>query len=140
MSIYIKDFVPPKSAQLKKSYKKKPYWGKGKRVNYSQRSGKYNAKKVKYDGKLFASKHEAERYAELKSLERFGIITDLRTQIKFELIPKGENQRACNYYADFVYYQNGVQIVEDTKGYRTDVYKLKKKLMYQVWKIKIKET
>jgi hypothetical protein len=48
-------------------------------------------------------------------------------------------ERECSYVADFVYYVNGQQIVEDTKGYRTPEYKIKRKLMLSVYGIRIKE-
>ncbi len=96
------------------------------------KSSKYKNIKSKYDGKKFDSLKEKYRYMELKTLEEKGKISNLRTQVKYELQPSyeidGKKTRAINYIADFVYELNGKEIVEDTKGYRTDVYKLKKKL------------
>ena len=96
---------------------------------------KYHNKIVEVDNIKFQSKKEAKRYNELKLLERANIIQDLELQKSFELQPKyinnnGEHIRAITYKADFVYYDNEKQqyIVEDTKGFRTEVYKLKKKL------------
>lgn len=100
---------------------------------------KYNAKKTYVDGIAFDSKKEAKRYQELKLLERGGVISDLDYQVKFELIPKQEGERPCYYVADFVYTENGKKVVEDVKGFRTDVYKLKRKLMLLVHSIRIKE-
>ena len=121
---------------------------------------KYNATKVTIDGHTFDSKHEANRYMELKLLERAGTITDLRLQVEFELIPNqyatekryGKNgqrlkdkqvllERKCSYIADFVYTLNetGETVVEDAKGLRLDTYKLKKKLMLYRYGIRIKE-
>lgn len=106
---------------------------------------KYKNNKVEYDGILFDSKKEAKRYAELKLLERTGRIKELRRQVPFTLIPKilDQNgkciQRACKYYADFVYKLNGKLVVEDTKGVRTAEYKIKKKLMLYQHNIIIKE-
>ena len=61
--------------------------------------------------------------------------------MKYELIPKQKGERACHYIADFVYTdtESGETIVEDTKGYRTDAYKIKRKLMLWVHNIKIRE-
>lgn len=101
---------------------------------------KYNAKKTYVDGIAFDSKKEAKRYQELKLLERGGVISDLDCQVKFELIPKQEGERPCYYVADFVYTENGKKVVEDVKGFRTDVYKLKRKLMLERHGIKILET
>lgn len=78
---------------------------------------KYRNNKVEYDGIIFDSKKEAKRYAKLKLLERTGRIKELRRQVPFTLIPKilDQNgkciQRACKYYADFVYKLNGKLVV-----------------------------
>ena len=121
---------------------------------------KYNNKKVIVDGNVFDSKKEAKRYLELKMLERAGHITDLKRQVKYVLIPaqyepsdevfvKGKEkgkpkkgrlvERECAYYADFVYGQGNVTIVEDTKGVRTAEYIIKRKLMLFIHGIKIRE-
>ncbi len=101
---------------------------------------KYRNKRVVVDGISFDSKKEAARYKELRMLERAGIISGLQLQVPFELIPKQNGERACTYKADFVYEQNGKKVVEDTKGMKTDVYKIKRKLMLYRYGIKIKET
>lgn len=120
------------------------------------RKNKYNARKVKVDGIVFASQKEADRWRELKLLERAGKITELKRQVPFLLIPiqrefcseidkngrfkKGKViERKCSYYADFVYMQNGKQIVEDAKGKRTDEYVIKRKLMLFLQGIRIRE-
>ena len=105
------------------------------------RMNKYGAKKVTApDGQKFDSMKEYNRYCVLKLLQRGGKISDLKRQVKFELIPKQDGEMACNYVADFTYYQNGEYIVEDVKGCKTDVYKIKKKLMLWVHGIRITET
>lgn len=102
---------------------------------------KYGAKKVKaFDGQVFDSQRECQRYGVLRLLERAGKISDLQRQVKYELIPKQEGERACYYIADFVYYEDGKKVVEDCKGMKTDVYKIKKKLMLWVHGIRIRET
>lgn len=107
---------------------------------------KFHAKKVTKDGRTFDSKHEAGRYTELQLLRRAGKITDLRCQVSFLLIPAqyDENhrciERSCKYVADFTYRdENGTFIVEDAKGLKTDVYRIKKKLMLAKYGIQIKE-
>ena len=85
---------------------------------------KYRNKKAVVNGIKFDSKKEAARYNELRLLERAGAIQNLKTQVKFVLIPSqkinGKTvERECAYKADFVYTQNGKTVVEDTKGYRT---------------------
>ncbi|PIE98621.1 MAG: hypothetical protein CR988_02345 [Treponema sp.] len=82
------------------------------------------------DGIPFASKAEMKRYNYLKMLEKAGEITSLELQPKFLLIPKTEKERACWYVADFKYKdKTGAEIIEDVKGVRTPVFKIKKKLL-----------
>lgn len=94
---------------------------------------KYNNKKTIIDNIKFDSRAEANRYIELKLLEKAGKISDLELQPKFELQEKyinnkGEKVRAITYKADFSYIENGKLIVEDVKGVETKEFKLKKKL------------
>lgn len=93
---------------------------------------KYNANRCIIDGIKFDSMKEANRYKELKLLEKAGVISGLELQPRFELIPKqiyrGKTIRKADYIADFKYIKDGVLVVEDTKGFRTDLYKLKKKM------------
>ena len=107
---------------------------------------KYHSKKVIVDGIKFDSLKEAKRYNELKILEKANEITELRLQVKFELQPsfkkEGKTYRKIEYIADFTYYDNKLNkyIIEDTKGYKTEVYKLKKKLFeYKYPHLTIKE-
>ncbi len=103
-----------------------------------------------------ASKKEHYRAAQLRLMERAGLISDLREQVSYELIPaqyaecgndaKGHAKRAllersCRYIADFVYTDRatGHTVVEDTKGVRTKEYIIKRKLMLHVHGIRIKE-
>ena len=102
---------------------------------------KYGAKKVVIGGEVFDSKKEFYRWSDLKLLERAGKISNLKRQVKYELIPKQKGERACTYLADFVYKDSdGNTVVEDTKGVRTDAYRIKRKLMLWVHGIRIKET
>jgi hypothetical protein len=101
---------------------------------------KYHAQKETVDGITFASRKEAKRYRELKLLERANAITDLKLQVPFPLIHKSKYGREVKYIADFVYTEDGKTVVEDTKGYRTDVYKIKRRLMQELYSITIKET
>ena len=107
---------------------------------------KYRNKRVEYEGIVFDSLKEKRRYCQLQLWEKHGIISDLRLQVPYELIPaiyedvevqlktkvkikKKLVQRATTYVADFVYIKDGVTVVEDTKGFRTKEYELKKKMM-----------
>ena len=94
---------------------------------------KYHNVKTVADGMVFDSKKESIRYLELKRLQECGIISDLQTQVRFEICPKkNANKRARYYVADFVYTENGQKIIEDVKSYITKknpVYSLKKALV-----------
>ena len=101
---------------------------------------KYNNTKIRVDGRLFDSKAESARWLELLLLERVGEITELERQVEYELIPKQKGERAVKYIADFRYKDyEGKTVVEDTKGVRTPVYILKRKLMLRVHGIRIRE-
>ena len=117
-------------------------------VNCLARSKYGNQKVTAPDGQKFDSQHEHQRYVILKLMERAGKIKDLRRQVKYVLIPAQRDARGklleyeCSYVADFVYYDFALQqeVVEDAKGMKTDVYKIKKKLMLWVHGIRIKES
>ncbi len=104
---------------------------------------KYHNQKVKtYEG-TFDSKREYERWVVLKLMQREGKIHYLKRQVPYVLIPSQKksvgSERPVKYIADFVYEQDGVPVVEDTKGVRTADYIIKRKLMLQVYGIEIKE-
>lgn len=89
----------------------------------------------------FDSKRESRRYQELLLLEKIGEISNLETQVKYELIAKQEGERAVCYFADFRYLESGVVVVEDVKSpvSKTPVYVVKRKLMKLIHNIKIRE-
>lgn len=98
----------------------------------AKKANKYHAKP--YGG--YASRKEYRRAMELQTMQRAGIISNLREQVRYELIPAQRDsygkviERPCAYIADFVYQDlNGNTVVEDTKGVRTEVYRIKRKLM-----------
>jgi len=103
---------------------------------------KYHNRKVTVDGMTFDSLKEASRWEELKLLVRAGEIKDLKRQVPIEIVPKTDKFRAVRYVADFTYTltRNGETVWEDVKGMKTDLYKLKKKLIYWIYGIEIKET
>ena len=77
-------------------------------------------------------------------MQRAGLISDLQTQVPFEIIPAQKRngrtiERPVKYIADFVYTENGEQVVEDTKGMKTKEYIIKRKLMLYEFGIQIKE-
>lgn len=117
---------------------------------------KYKSKKVMIDGILFDSIKEANRYCELKLLQRAKKISDLELQKSYELIPAQREpsgmtktgkeklgrviEQSVKYIADFVYKdERGQTVVEDTKGVKTKDYIIKRKLMLYVYGIRIKE-
>lgn len=94
---------------------------------------KYHNRKTVLDGITFDSEGEANRYAELKLLQRAREISDLELQPRFTLLPtfkkNGKTHRAITYTADFKYIdKDGSTVVEDFKGYETDTFKIKRKL------------
>lgn len=118
---------------------------------------KYRNKKITVGGEIFDSMKELRRWRELKLLEKAGEITDLRRQVPFEIIPdqrepdtigprggirKGRIiERKAVYIADFVYRnQDGREVVEDCKGFRTKDYLLKRKLVLFRYGIRILES
>ena len=110
-------------------------------------SNKYGAQKIKTPDGTFDSKGELLRWENLKLMQRAGLISSLRRQVSFELVPTikrkdGTTQRKAEYIADFVYMdaKTGELVVEDFKGKRTDLYTLKKKIMLWRWGVEIKET
>jgi len=119
------------------------------------KGAKFGNKKIEIDGKQFDSKKEYLRFMELSLLEKAGAIQNLKTQVKYVLIPtqrepdtigkrggikKGKViESECSYIADFEYEENGVKVVEDTKGFRTKDYIIKRKLMLYIHGIRIKE-
>ena len=107
------------------------------RIKYPKRH-KYNAKKVVINGIEFDSKKEAKRYLELKILEKAGKIKDLQFQPVF-LLQEGFKRkithRAITYRADFEYVdEKGNRVVEDVKGVKTPVFKIKKKLFLKKYR------
>jgi len=108
---------------------------------------KYNNTKIEVDGFKFDSKKESKRYQELKILKKAGIIKDFKMQVPYLLIPSQKDtitkktlERPVKYLADFVVIGfDNTEIVEDTKGMRTALYILKRKLMLYVHGIRIKE-
>ena len=112
----------------------------------SKVGNKYHNRKTTVDGVVYDSAKEARRGAELRLMEKAGLISNLQAQVKFTLIPAQRQrgkvvERAATYIADFVYTENGKTVVEDVKSpaTRTDVYRLKKKLMLYKFGIAIKE-
>ena len=113
------------------------------------RYSKYRNRKVEIDGIVFDSVKEGRRYQELKLLEKAGYVKDIKLQVPFVLLPSQKNnegkvaERKVSYVADFVYdeQRDGEwrSVVEDVKGVRTEVYRLKRKLMLFIHGIEVQE-
>ena len=126
--------------------------------NIPKKGNKYKNEKVEFDGIKFDSKRERDRYMALKDAERRGLISELKCQPTFELMPaiyhdevkhlktkdkiiKRCDQLAITYKGDFQYMKDGQLVVEDVKGSAfmvTEVFKIKEKMMFAVHGIKIK--
>lgn len=99
---------------------------------------KYRNVPTVIDGFRFLSKLEAKRYAELKLLQRTGDIKGLEVHPRYPIDVQGK--RICTYEADFRYTDTrGTVHVEDTKGFRTALFLLKKKLMLACHGIEVEE-
>ena len=129
-----------------------------------KKKNKHNAIRTTVDGEKFHSKKEADRWCVLRIAEKEGLISNLRRQVPYELIPaqyeevyidevykrgpnkgKQKKKKVCVeqsvvYNADFVYEKDGETLVEDTKGQRLPDYIIKRKLMLYIHKIKVVET
>lgn len=119
-----------------------------------KKSSKYHAEKASRSDLTFDSKKEAHRYDELMLMKQAGMIRDLKLQVRFCLIegfktPEGVKHNGEYYVADFVYERktapdcNGdvhwLKVVEDVKGYRTQVYRNKAKLFRERYGFSITE-
>ena len=119
-------------------------------------TSKYHARKITTPEGTFDSRKEHRRWQELCLLQRGGVISDLRRQVAYTLIPEQREpditgprggvkrgklmERPVDYVADFVYQKDGQTVVEDSKGVRTKDYIIKRKLMLWVHGIRILET
>ena len=93
------------------------------------------------DGVVFDSQKEANDYEVLRWREKAGEICGLKRQVAFVLVDKSEYGRALKYVADFTYTdcETGEFVVADSKGVRTDTYRLKKRLLAERYGLVIKE-
>ena len=104
-------------------------------------SSKFHNRKTVVDGITFDSAKEARRWADLKLLERGGVIRNLERQVVFKVAIDGVH--ICKWIADFVYFEGQGRVIEDVKSAHTrtlPVYRLKKKLVEASFKVEIRET
>ena len=107
---------------------------------------KYGNKIIETEDGKFDSQREFKRWCELKLLQKAKIISNLKRQVPYVLIPAQKDkdtgklvEREVKYIADFVYTMDGKTVVEDTKGMRTPEYIIKRKLMLKEHGIRIQE-
>jgi len=129
----------PSYAQAVKNALRRPENGSGASETAHSNGGcKYGNRKTVVDGITFDSAAEARRYGELKILESAGEITELILQPRYDV--EINQRKVCTYVADFFYLKDGVAVIEDTKGFKTPVYRLKKRLVEAFFDMKIMET
>ncbi len=147
MAVHFQDWtlddVKKYNARTNKKVSKNDFNIKNDKLLTKNKKSKYGANKCEIDGIKFDSRREANRYLELKQLEKAGVISDLQLQVPFVLqdsfVFNGKKIQAIKYIADFTYWENGELVIEDTKGMRTDVYNIKKKMFMYRYKKYIKE-
>lgn len=100
---------------------------------------KYGNRKVVIDGITFASEKEGRKYVDLKTLQHAKQISGLKLQPKFQMRVWPDGKVIGFYKADFEYVENGKRIVMDVKGFKTAIYKLKKKHVEAQYDITITE-
>lgn len=114
-----------------------------------QKRSKYHNRACEYDGHKFDSLFERDYYIKLRMLEKAGEIKDLKLQVPFILQPSfvhnGKTIRAVKYIADFTYLdKTDILHVIDVKGFKTDVYEIKKKMMlyngYEIEEVRRRRT
>ena len=121
-------------------------------------SGRFKPKKVENEYGVFDSKSEYERYLLLLDMERNGLITDLKRQVTYELLPQQTKvvrkqlktkikdvikivERPMTYTCDFTYYKDGEYVAEEFKGSKYCIdegVRIKKKLLYYMHGIELK--
>jgi hypothetical protein len=89
----------------------------------SFKGNKFRARPVVVNGERFDSKKEAKRWLVLQMLNQSGEIKNLQRQVSIPLFAAGK--KICTYRADYKYERNGQTVIEDAKGYQTDVFKIK---------------
>lgn len=97
-------------------------------------------KNRQWNGRVYDSKKEMRRARDLHVMQSIGVIANLQEQVRIELIPKQTGERATFWIADFTYLEGDVEVWEDCKGHRTEVYNIKRKLVLQRYGKKIRET
>jgi len=110
----------------------------GRALLIAPKQHKYRARAVWVDGLHFASKREAKRWCELKTMAGLGKIKNLRRQVSFPLHVSGK--KITSYRADFVYEaENGALIVEDAKGIELELFRIKAKWIKAEYGIEVRK-
>ncbi len=112
-------------------------------VSWPRKQGRArgNVRTACYQGQLHQSALEARRCNDLHLMQLGGLIRELRAhpQPRFDLVVDGT--KVCTYVADFDYFdvERDRQVTEDAKGFRTEIYQLKRKLMRACLGIEVEE-
>lgn len=111
--------------------------------DHVRRRNKYGNERVEYNGMMFDSRKERDRYIDLQLMAKAGMISDLQRQVHFQLLPpEGPYRRPLEYIADFTYMLGNELVVEDVKSEATKrdkVYRIKKRLLFQMCGYEIDE-
>ncbi len=118
-------------------------WAKAR--DFAPRASKFHATRTEVDGIAFQSKREARRWQQLRILEAAKQIRNLRRQVPYPIVvvnlETGEIVTVSRYFADFVYEDlTGAEVIEDAKGFKTETYKLKKRLVEAQYGVRIYES
>ena len=121
-------------ARINKNTSKNDFNIKGDKLSTQNKKSKYGANKVEIDGIKFDSQKEGNYYNELKIRLQTGEIRGFCRQAEFILAPN------LRYKADFIVFNNdGTAEIVDVKGFKTQVYKDKKKVFEDKFNLKIEE-
>lgn len=101
------------------------------------KASKYHNRKTTVEGYTFDSVAESRRYSALRLMQMGGAISGLTVHPVYVLQDtfkqNGRTYRAITYEADFAYFENGRIVVEDLKGFRTEVFRIKEKLFRKLY-------
>jgi hypothetical protein len=107
-------------------------------VKPTSRRGKFNNRRTRYRDRIYDSAKEAAHAAMLDRQVRAGVVARWSPQVRFPVVINGK--KCCDYVCDFVVdYADGRQEVVDVKGFRTSIYRLKKKIVEAIYEVKILE-
>lgn len=93
---------------------------------------KFHAVRCQADDYNFSSKAERAYYYNLKILEKAGEVLFFLMQVPFHL--PGKTKYVCDFQ---VFYADGTVDFVDVKGVETEVFKIKKRQVEEIYPVKI---